>query len=57
MPQSTFRIINMAVVVILIISLFFPYDRFNIAIKYSKIIRIIMGVVVIGMSVANYLLY
>jgi len=57
MSENTFRIINMAVVVILVISLFFPYARFNIAIKYPKIIRIIMGVVVIGMSVANYLLY
>ena len=57
MSQSTFRIIFIVVMVIAVISVFFPYQRFNIAIKYSKIIRIIMGAVVIGMSVANYLLY
>jgi len=57
MSRSTFLIINTAVLVIFLISVFFPYQRFNIAIKYSKIIRITMGAVVIGMSVANYLLY
>ena len=57
MSQSTFRIIFIVVMVIAVISVFFPYQRFNIAINYSKIIRIIMGAVVIGMSVANYLLY
>lgn len=57
MSQSTFKIIYIALLVILVISVFFPYQRFNIAIKYSTIIRITMGAVVIGMSVANYLLY
>jgi len=57
MSRSTFQIINIAVIVIFFISVFFPYQRFNIAIKYSKIIRITIGAVIIGMGVANYLLY
>jgi hypothetical protein len=57
MSQSTFNIIFIVVMVILIIFVFFPYQRFNIAIKYATIIKIIIGAVAIGMSVANYLLH
>jgi len=57
MSSNTFDIINMVLLVILVISIFFPYQRFNIAIKYSTIIRITMGAVVIAMAVAGYLLY
>ena len=51
MSRSTFLIIYTAVLVILVISAFFPYQRFNIAIKYSTIITIILGVVAIGMGI------
>jgi len=51
MSRSTFLIIYTAVLVILVISAFFPYQRFNIAIEYSTIIRIIIGVAVIGMGI------
>lgn len=51
MSLRTFLIIYMAVLALLIISIFFPYQRFNIAIKYSTIIRIILGAVAIGMGV------
>jgi hypothetical protein len=57
MSQSTFDTINMALLGILVVSIFFPYQRFNIATKYATTIRIIMGVVVIAMAVARYLLY
>jgi len=40
------------VMIIFVISLFFPYQRFNIAIEYSTIIVRITGIVAIGMSVA-----
>ena len=51
MSLRTFVIIYVAVVFILVISIFFPYERFNIAIKYSTIITIILGVVAIGMGI------
>ena len=57
MSHSTFFIIFIAMLVMMIISIFFPYQRFNIDIKYSTIIRIIMGAVVIGMSTAGYFLH
>jgi len=55
--RRTFLIIHMVVLALLVISLVFPYQRFNIAIKYSTIIRIIMGAVLIAMAAAGYLLY
>jgi hypothetical protein len=45
------RIIIVCVAILLIISLIFPYERFNIAIKYSTIIKIIMGAVAIGVGI------
>jgi len=51
MSYRTFRIIFVCVALMLMISFFFPYERFNIAIKYSTIIRIIMGVVALGVGV------
>jgi hypothetical protein len=51
MSQSTFRIINIVVVVLLVISMFFPYQRFNIAIEHSTIIKIIIGAVAIAVGV------
>ena len=56
MSRDTFNIIFIAVMVILIILVFLPYERFHISGTYIKIITIIMGAVAIGMSVANYLL-
>ena len=51
MSYRTFRIIFVCVALMLMISFFSPYERFNIAIEYSTIIRIIIGVAVIGMSI------
>jgi len=56
MSRRTFKIIYILVLVILLISVFFPYQRFNIAIEYSKIIRITIGAVVIGMALAGFFL-
>ena len=56
MSRDAFNIIFIAVMVILIILVSLPYERFHISGKYMKIITIIMGAVGIGMSVANYLL-
>ena len=56
MSRSTFLIITTAMLVILAISLSFPYQRFNIPIEHSTIIRIILGAVVLGMGV-RLLLY
>lgn len=56
MSYKTFSIIFILVMVILIISVVFPYQRFNIADKYVKIIKIIVAIVVIGVTV-RYLLY
>ncbi|MCK4354113.1 MAG: hypothetical protein KAW83_02555 [Dehalococcoidia bacterium] len=51
MSDTSLGIVNIVVVVLLVISMFFPYQRFDIAIEYSTIIRIIMAVVVLGMGV------
>ena len=51
MSRRTFLTIHMVVLALLVISVFFPYQRFNIAIEYSTVIRIIMGAVVIGMGI------
>ena len=56
MSFKTFSIISISVMVILIISIVFPYQRFNIADKYVKIIKIIVAIVVIGVTI-RYLLY
>lgn len=53
MSFKTFSIIFILVMVMLIISVVFPYQRFNIADKYVKIIRTI---VVVGVTI-RYLLY
>jgi len=57
MSENTFRIIIMVVAAITVISLFFPYQRFNIADKYARIFRIIVGAVMLGLAVAGFLLY
>ena len=57
MSFKTFSIIFILVMVMLIISVVFPYQRFNVADKYVKIIKIIVAIVVIGLAVAGYLLY
>ncbi|MCK4354114.1 MAG: hypothetical protein KAW83_02560 [Dehalococcoidia bacterium] len=57
MSENTFRIIIIVVAAITVISMFFPYQRFNIADKYVRIVRIIVGAVLLGLSVAWYLLY
>lgn len=56
MSFKTFSIIFISVMVILIISVVFPYQRFNIADKYVKFIKVIVAIVVIGVTV-RYLLY
>lgn len=57
MPENTFRIIIIVVAAITVISLFFPYQRFNIADKYVRIIRIVLGALLIGIAVISYFLY
>lgn len=57
MSENTFRIIIIVAAAITVISMFFPYQRFNIADKYVRIVRIIVGAVLLGLSVAGYLLY
>jgi hypothetical protein len=54
MSRSTFLIITTAMLVILAISLSFPYQRFNIAIEHATIIRVAIGVVVLGMGVTGF---
>ena len=51
MSYRTLRIIFVCVVMILMVSFFFPYERFNIAIKYTTIIRIVIAFVALGMGV------
>lgn len=52
MSHRTFFVIYMIAMIIFVISVFFPYQRFNIAIEYYIIIVRITGIVAIGMSVA-----
>lgn len=56
MSRDTFNVIFIVLMVVLIIFVFLPYERFRLSGTYIKIIRVIMGAVAIGMSVANYLL-
>jgi len=51
MSNTTLGIVNTVVVVSLVISMFFPYQRFGIATEYSTFIRIIMLVVALGVGV------
>jgi len=56
MSHRIFFVIWATVAIIFVISLFFPYQRFNIAIEYSIIVVRITGIVAIGMSVAYFFL-
>lgn len=56
MPRSNFLIITLVMLIILLISMFVPYQRFNIDIKYATIIKLIIGAVVLGMGI-RLLLY
>ncbi len=51
MSVKTIRIVIVCLAIMLVISILFPYERFNIDIKYSTIIRIIVGAVAIGVGV------
>ena len=55
MSYRTYRIIAVLVAVLLIISVLFPYDRFNIAIEHSTVIRTGIGAVAIGVGVRGLL--
>jgi len=57
MSEDTFRIIMIVVAAIAFTSLVFPYRRFHIPDKYIRIVRIIVGAVLLGLSVAGYFLY
>jgi len=48
---KTIRIVIVCLAIMLVISILFPYERFNIDIKYSTIIRIIVGAVAIGTGI------
>jgi hypothetical protein len=49
--NKAIRNILVCVALLLLISFIFPYDRFNIPILHSTIIRIVMGAVAIGVGV------
>ena len=51
MSYRTLRIIFVCVALILMVSFFFPYERFNIAIKYATIIRIVIAFVALGVGI------
>ena len=51
MSYRTLRIIFVCVALILMVSFFFPYERFNIAIKYTTIIRIVIAFVALGVGI------
>ena len=57
MSENTYRIIMIVVAAIVFISLALPYRRFHIPDKYIRIVRIIVGAVLLGLSVAGYFLY
>ena len=57
MSENTYRIIMIVVAAIVFISLALPYRRFHIPDKYIRIVRIIVGAVLLGLSVAWYFLY
>ena len=57
MSENTFRIIFMVLAAMVVISSAFPYQRFNIADKYVRIVRIILGAAMLGIAVAGYLFY
>lgn len=57
MSYKTWYIIFAALLVMMVISIWFPYQRFNIPIEHSTIIRIILGVAVLGMCAAGYFLF
>jgi hypothetical protein len=51
MFRSTFSRILIVIGNILFVSVFFPYQGFNIAIEYPAIVQIILALVLLGMSV------
>jgi len=57
MSENTFQIIFMVIAAITLISIFFPYQRFNISDKYARIFRIIVAAVMLGLAVAGFLWY
>ena len=57
MSDRTIRIIVVCLAIMLMISLIFPYERFNIAIKYATIIKISIGAVAIGTGIRLLLYY
>lgn len=57
MSYRTLRIIFVCVAIVLMISFFFPYERFNIAIKWATIIRIIIGFVALGVGIRLLIVY
>ena len=55
MSENTSLIIFMVLAAMVVISSAFPYQRFNIADKYVRIVRIILGAAMLGIAVAGYL--
>ena len=54
MTRGTFNIVFIVVMVVLMVFVFLPYERFHLSGTYIKIIRITIGVAMIGMATANY---
>jgi len=57
MSRRTFDIIWMGLAVMMLVSLWFPFQRFDVPIEHVTIIRIALGVGVIGTSVVRVFLY
>jgi len=57
MSYRTLRIIFVCALLVAMISLFFPYERFNIAIKWETIIRIIIAFVPLGVGIRLLVVY
>ncbi len=51
MSYRTLRIIFVCALIVAMISFFFPYERFNIAIKWETIIRIVIAFVALGVGI------
>jgi hypothetical protein len=57
MSYRTLRIIFVCALLVTMISFFFPYERFNIAIKWATIIRIVIASVALGVGIRLLVLY
>ena len=57
MSYKTLRIIFVCALLVTMISFFFAYERFNIAIKWATIIRIVIAFVTLGVAIRLLVVY